>query len=725
MRIPLIGSIVNRAIDGLTGASSIFSKDQHLENCYWETTTNPATGKVTAYLYKRRGTVMGSSAGSGYSGTAGAVVWTGVTQDTSSAPNGVFAFLNRSTHALVLLNTLGNSVGTSISSVTDPVFLSETLISGTANLSIIATKTSDSLPHAWFFPTGGSFTEITDGDYPANQSPALTTVGNMVHMDGFAFIMTTNGKIFNSDLNSLANWSATSFLSCDSIPDGGCGLARLGNTIYAFGRGSIEPYQNAGNPNGSPLRRNGNVIISHGAVPSIGLPSIIQAADAIYFIGTDLSAGTTGVFRLTSGIQKVSTAAIDKILRQINANAGFAGSFSMGGMTHILLNIGFTSGALYAPVYCVETGAWWYMVTGTSVKWWEACLGTYAGKSYFVTAQKTNTGIYETNSNFVDDSEPFALVFLTENLDNGSKKRKTCRSFELVCDSQSTPGNTEILWSDDDYQSFNTQQNYLQTDGSAGNYASTPDSAALDITGDIQFIVYAAATHWASGAAQIIISKSNGTGNQRSYLFFINSTGFPTIQSSADGIASLGSASTVAVPFADGSGGWFKATRDVDDGSGNHVDNFYYSNDAPSTAASAIAWTQLGVTKTVAGATSIFAGTAELEVGTNGAGAGSPFAGKIYSAYVYNGIGGTLVEAFKASDAHPRSNSFTSSTSSATWTVNGNAYITTASSVDMSTDRPRLTRLGVFRRRAYKIIDGVNRPFRAEAIDVETQELAA
>jgi hypothetical protein len=43
----------------------------------------------------------------------------------------------------------------------------------------------------------------------------------------------------------------------------------------------------------------------------------------------------------------------------------------------------------------------------------------------------------------------------------------------------------------------------------------------------------------------------------------------------------------------------------------------------------------------------------------------------------------------------------------------------TERNVDMSTGRPRLTRLGSARRRAWKITDAVNAPFRAEAIDID------
>lgn len=217
--------------------------------------------------------------------------------------------------------------------------------------------------------------------------------------------------------------------------------------------------------------------------------------------------------------------------------------------------------------------------------------------------------------------------------------------------------------------------NYLLLPGASGDYASTPDTAALDIVGDIEIISYVAMDDWTPSGIQNIVAKFVTTGSQRSYRLTVDTSGFLQMLVSADGISGLPASSTVIIPGVNGEGLWLRATLDVDDGAGNRVYNYYTSTDAPDTALGSITWTQLGITVTSAGATAIFAGTAPLEIGSISAGTAQRLAGKVYSAYVYDGIGGTLVASFNASDAGVGSSTVTSSLTSEVYTVHGNAEI--------------------------------------------------
>lgn len=218
--------------------------------------------------------------------------------------------------------------------------------------------------------------------------------------------------------------------------------------------------------------------------------------------------------------------------------------------------------------------------------------------------------------------------------------------------------------------------NYLSLPGTAGNYASTPDSSALDITGDIELIGYAVAADWTPAGTQEIISKADTTGNQRSYRMEISTAGLLQMAISTNGTSNIaGTASTVAINANNGIGKWLRTTLDVDDGAGNRVFKAYTSDDPPSTAPTAVTWTQLGATVTTAGTVSIFVGTADLEVGSLTNGTLQLFNGSIYSAYVYSGIGGTLVASFNANDTFPGDTSWPSLLTGETWTANGTAAI--------------------------------------------------
>ena len=176
--------------------------------------------------------------------------------------------------------------------------------------------------------------------------------------------------------------------------------------------------------------------------------------------------------------------------------------------------------------------------------------------------------------------------------------------------------------------------NYVYLSGVAGNSLSTPDAAALDITGDIDLRAYVAADDWTPAARSILISKATGT--QNSYELNIETDGKLRFYWSADGTTLIVKTSTASVPFADGAIGWVRVTLDVDNGAvGNDV-KFYTSTDG-------VTWTQLGTTITTALTTSIYNSTSDVYVGIASNNASNPLAGKVYRAQILNGIDGTKV----------------------------------------------------------------------------------
>ena len=178
--------------------------------------------------------------------------------------------------------------------------------------------------------------------------------------------------------------------------------------------------------------------------------------------------------------------------------------------------------------------------------------------------------------------------------------------------------------------------NYLYLPGVDSNYASTPDAAALDVTGDVDFRCKVALDDYTTATGTEFIAKWTGPSNY-SYVFGINSGGTLNLAWTTSGAVGtiVNKSSTVAVGLADGATKWVRATLDVDNGaSGNDV-KFWLSDDG-------ITWTQLGATVTTAGVTSIYAGTATVAVGAYNDGS-IPAAGKFYRAQILNGIDGTLV----------------------------------------------------------------------------------
>jgi len=224
-------------------------------------------------------------------------------------------------------------------------------------------------------------------------------------------------------------------------------------------------------------------------------------------------------------------------------------------------------------------------------------------------------------------------------------------------------GTDDQLIVDNRYMASGT---YLYLPGASGNYASTPDAAALDITGDIDLRVKVALDDWTPGALSTLVGKYGASG-QRSYLLYVNTTGTLGFQSTADGSTTIISVSTVAPTVTDGATLWVRATLDVDNGASGNTVTFYTSTDGTN-------WTQLGDPVVNAGTTSIFNSTALLGVGAYGtSGTTSPARGKFFRAQVLNGIGGTVAfdADFETSITSLLQTSFTeSSTNAATVTIN-------------------------------------------------------
>ena len=176
-------------------------------------------------------------------------------------------------------------------------------------------------------------------------------------------------------------------------------------------------------------------------------------------------------------------------------------------------------------------------------------------------------------------------------------------------------------------------RNYVYLPGILSNLLSTPDAAALDITGDIDLRIQIAMDDWTPSITSPLISKWKSVSD-RSYTLRLNTDGALAFIWSADGTAAITRTST-GTGIADGVVKWIRVTLDVDNGASGHDVKFFTSDDGTT-------WTQLGTTITTAGTTSIYNSTQVLGIGQETDGT-SITAGKIYRAQILNGIDGVPV----------------------------------------------------------------------------------
>lgn len=225
----------------------------------------------------------------------------------------------------------------------------------------------------------------------------------------------------------------------------------------------------------------------------------------------------------------------------------------------------------------------------------------------------------------------------------------------------------------------------LSLPGSAGNYASTPDSTSLSVTGDIDLIARVALNNWINhpnSSAEVLINKRSSSGpSATSYEFYVDNTGKLNFLHGS-GTVNTVITSSASVGFVNSTTGWVRVTWRQSDG---RVQFFTSSTNTNNSAS--VNWTQLGSDQ-IGPTTAISDNATELEAGSTFNGTAAYIKGKIYRTQVYDGIGGELVFDADFTNHASGTTSFTeSSSSAATVTIHGgSSSLNEASSADFDSN---------------------------------------
>ncbi|MFF9582503.1 hypothetical protein [Streptomyces achromogenes] len=206
---------------------------------------------------------------------------------------------------------------------------------------------------------------------------------------------------------------------------------------------------------------------------------------------------------------------------------------------------------------------------------------------------------------------------------------------------------------------------YLELDGNPANYATTPDTPALDITGDLD-LRWEGEANWNQLGAQVLIGKWDPAG-QKAYMLRLED-GLLNIHHSSDG--SGGALLRWRLPALPRRAA-LRATLDVDNGAGGRTATFYW---APTIAGP---WRQFGA-GSVDGTGITFVSTAPLRIAPTDLISTTPLrypvTGRVYRAEVRNGIDGPVVASPDFTTQTPGTSTITDS-AGLTWTLAGAAVI--------------------------------------------------
>lgn len=197
----------------------------------------------------------------------------------------------------------------------------------------------------------------------------------------------------------------------------------------------------------------------------------------------------------------------------------------------------------------------------------------------------------------------------------------------------------------------------------SGDNVTTPNSTAVQITGDIDLRANIG-TDWFFTATQVFIAKrSGGAAANAAYGLYVNGLSGLLGYFWSDGTNIPLTSSSVAVPAATNASLWVRATHKVDNGRHGNDVTFYTSSDS-------VNWVQLGIVTTRPGTTSINNTTDYVELGSQLASTSTFMNGNIFRAEIRSGINGVLKAVFDAKDGPLNSLSVTSAATGEVWTLN-------------------------------------------------------
>ena len=143
--------------------------------------------------------------------------------------------------------------------------------------------------------------------------------------------------------------------------------------------------------------------------------------------------------------------------------------------------------------------------------------------------------------------------------------------------------------------------------GVGGTYLSTPDSAAVSVTGDIDIRCRVALTDYTAASEGALVTKYGAAG-QRSFRFFVDTAGRLNFNMSTDGTANTGWQWQAGPTFVDGTTYWVRTTRTA-----AGTLRFFYAADQPTMPTS---WTEAGLSQTLSAGQNLFDSTSPVEIGS-------------------------------------------------------------------------------------------------------------
>ena len=321
---------------------------------------------------------------------------------------------------------------------------------GTTDATTPPTHTSGTVPNGTtqlaYAGTAAYASTLLNG-FPADIVPGT------VYLDGYTFVMTSDGKIWNSAINNPLLWYPLDFITAEGEPDKGVAIAKHFNYVVAFGQWSTEFFYDAAIVTGSPLLSNQTMRIEFGCANG---DSVAEMEQTVIWVGVGKNTGRVVLMLDGTRPTQVSDPSIERILNNSVLTNVRAYTIKVAGHFFYILNLLDDDITLVLDVKTKEWCIWTSFVNNKE---------TYFDGVFFTSLNNVNYTldnidgkVYNiSETEYHDESGPIQFRIRTPLIDADSTKRKFISRLEVVGDKASST--LRIRHTDDDYQNWSPYRN--------------------------------------------------------------------------------------------------------------------------------------------------------------------------------------------------------------------------------------------------------------------------
>ena len=301
-------------------------------------------------------------------------------------------------------------------------------------------------------PPGGSGTQAL-ASAQLNGFPEGSIVPGTAYLDGYVFVMTTDGKIWTSEPENPNLWNALNYVTAEQEPDLGVALAKHFNYLVAFGQWSTQFFYDAGNAIGSPLLPNTTMTIEFGCASG---DSVVQMEQTVVWVGVGRNTGRMVLMLDGTRPVQVSDASIERILNAADLSQVTAYSVKISGHYFYVLNLVNENITLVLDIKARQWSIWTSYNSGQEDILDGSFYTSYNNQHF--TLDISDGKVYNiSESAYSDEAGPIQFRIRTPLIDADSTKRKFLSRLEIVGDKVSST--LRIRHTDDDYQNWSPYRN--------------------------------------------------------------------------------------------------------------------------------------------------------------------------------------------------------------------------------------------------------------------------